>query len=223
MSGSESEEAAAAAAAKIIEGDEAQETASGSETEQQEPEFPSFDIELPADLAAELEEEEEVEVQDEDEELEVLVEEHGEDNRELARQLVKERKRAQYLEGLRAKEARKTWEEEAKKFFPLSEPFLNEINATSRRGYLRTAKLLNEKMKPIVEEKVLAPARAAIEAEKTKATTEAKQEARKAWGTSTRSDQAPREGTVSTNVEYGRRRRQELSDTIRMMIFNQEE
>lgn len=215
-----SEEAAVAAAQAAV---AAPETASGSETETQtetetEIEFPSFNIDLPADLRAELEEEE-TDTTVSEEELDTLAEENEDVPREVLARMRAAEKRAEHLEGLRVKEARKNWSEEAEKFFPLASPFLGDINATSRRGFLRTAKEVHEKMVPIVEEKVLAPARKAIQDEKVKAKTEGKEEARQAWGQAGESQTAPSEATATLQATERRRGRGELSDVIRGMMF----
>ena len=219
-----SEEAATAAAAELLNGDEAQvEPESGSETTD-EVEFPTFDIEIPPDLAAELEEDE-VDLTVTDDELDALSEETGEVDREVLKRLHAAEARAAHFEQLRVKEAKKNWSEEAKQFFPLAEPFLDEIQATSRRGYLRTAKNVHERMKPIVEEKVLKPAREAIEQEKTKAKEEAEIEARAAWGQPLHDDanRPTPEALVSLESQQRRQRRGELSDTIRGMLFTKKE
>lgn len=217
-----SEEAAAAAAAEMLGSEEAPEEES-SDTETQEVDFPNFTIELPVDLAAELEEFDDSDLEADDDEIAAFVEEHGEESGEIGRRLIAAEKKNAHLEKLRVNEAKKNWEGEAKKFFPLAEPFLSEINQTSRRGYLRTAKGIHDRMLPIVEERVLKPARDAIEAAKAEAVVEGKAEARVAWGQPVVSDAGvPSEARVTQAVEQGRRRRGELSDTIKQMLFTKE-
>lgn len=213
-----SEEAAVAAAAG--ESVEAQETESGTETETTETEefvFPSFEIELPAELAAELEEEDADDSVTADD-IAALSEQYPETEEGVLQELAKARKRTKHLEDLRVKEAKKNWSEEAKKFFPLSEPFLDEIQATSRRGYLRTAKNVHERMAPLVEEKVLKPARESIAKTKTEVEVEAKEEVKKSWGEPVVNDKNE-EVPGGAEREQRRQRRGELSDTIRGMIF----
>ena len=226
-----SEEAAATLAATMLEGNEEEsteeETPSGEGTETtetvEEVEMPDFNIELPADLTAELEEYDDEESVDEDEEFAALQEQYGEDNPDLLKRLRSAEKRAEHYEKLRVQDSKAKWQDEAKKFFPLSEPFLNQIEQTSRRGYLKTAKNIHDQMRPIVEEKVLKPARDAIEKAKSDATTEAKAEAREAWGQPVRDDgSVTSEVRVTQDVVNARRRRGELSDVIRGMIFPKE-
>jgi hypothetical protein len=182
--------------------------------------FPNFDIEVPPDVLAELEEDDPAEVTDED--LSAFSAQYGEDNDpELLRRLAAAERRAAHLEALRVKEAKKNWKEEAVKFFPLSEPFLDEINSNSRRGFLRTAKQLNDRMKPLIEEKVLKPARAAREAELAAVQEEAKGKARDAWGTPVQDEEA-NAAPVVVQQEARRRKRGEFSDVVRGMLFPKE-
>lgn len=216
---SSSEDAAAAAAAALIadQGNEAPEDpASGSE--EVAVEFPSFDIQVPADLLAELEEEDPLDDEITIDEINRLAEETGEENPDVLRRLAEAERRAAHYEKLRVKEAKKNWVEEAKTHFPLSEPFLDEINATSRRGFLRTAKNIHARMQPLVEEKVLKPAREVIAAEREKTVTEAKEKAKEAWGEPVVEDQS-QEPPVSAEIARHRLRRGDFSDTVRSMLF----
>lgn len=214
-----SEEAAAAAAATLVEGDAAQETESGSEatTEEETVEFPDFNVEIPADLKALLEEDD-TDLTVTDGELEALEAQHEDVPREVLARMLAAEKRADHLEKLRVTEARKNWEEEAEKVFPLAKPFLTEINATSKRGYMRTARDLHERSLPMWEAQV-AKARTAQAAAKTAAEEEGKEEAKKKWGQAAESDEAPSEARVTLQATQGRRRRGEFSDTIREMLF----
>lgn len=224
-----SEEAAATLAATLLAGDEEETedapSSEGTETTEtvEQVEMPDFDIELPADLTAELEGFDEEDIPDDEEEMAALAEQYGEDNPDLLKRLRNAEKKAQHFEQLRVQESRKNWQEEATKFFPLAEPFLSEIQQTSRRGYLRTAKQIHDRMRPIVEEKVLKPARDAIEQAKTDATTEAKKEAREAWGQPVKDDgSVSSEVRVTQDTAQARRKRGELSDVIRNMLFPKE-
>lgn len=183
--------------------------------------FPTFDVHVPQELLAELDEDD-TDVSVNDDELEQLAAQYGEDNNtELLHRLAAAEKRAKHLEDLRVKEAKKNWAEDARKFFPLSEPFLDEINATSKRGYLRTARQLHDRMKPLIEEKVLAPARAAREAELASARQEAKDKAKDAWGQPVDEDIIPSAPTV-VHQEDRRRKRADFSDVVRGMLFSKE-
>lgn len=217
-----SEEAAATAAATLLGTEEVvEETPSDTETTEtvEQIEMPEFNIELPADLLAELQEFDEESVEDDEEELAALTEQYGEDNPELLRRLRMAEKKSEHMERLRLADAKKNWQEEAEKFFPLSQPFLDEIQQTSRRGFLRTAKSIHDRMLPIVEEKVLKPARDSIAQAKADATVEAKNDAKAAWGKPVDDGSVSSEVRVTQEVVQGRRRKGELSDVIRNMIF----
>lgn len=220
-----SEEAAATAAAALLAaGNEAPEGESGSEGANEGVEFPSFDVEIPADIAALLEEDD-TDLSVTEEELDALSEETGNEEvpREILARLRAAEKRSEHLEKLRVNESRKNWSEEAERIFPLAAPFLTEINATSRRGFLRTARDLHVRMVPLVEDKVLKPAREAIETERQKAALEGKETARAAWGQAPTSDEAPSEARVTLEATRARRRRGEFSDTVREMLYPKKE
>lgn len=217
-----SEEAAAAAATTMVEeGNEAPETESGSEETVEEVEYPTFDIELPADLAALIDEEDPSDFEVTEDELDELSAEHEDTSREVLARMRAAEKRAEHLERLRVQEARKNWNEEAAKYFPLAEPFLEEITATSKRGYMRTAREVHEKMKPKFEQAV-AQYKQANDQAKTKAEEEAKEEAKKQWGQAGPSHESPSEATTTLQSTRERRGKMELSDTIRGMIFPKE-
>lgn len=219
-----SEEAAATAAATLLGTEEETEESSSGEgtetTEEETPEveMPDFNIELPAELTAELEDFDDEEETD-DEDLASLREEFGEESEELLKRVRAAERKAAHYEKLRVSDAKAKWQDEAKKFFPLSEPFLTQIEQTSRRGYLRTAKNIHDQMLPIVEERVLRPARDSIARAKADATAEAKNEAKAAWG------HAVDDGSVSSEVRVTqenverRRRKGEFADVVRNMIF----
>jgi hypothetical protein len=224
---SRAEDAAAAVASEIIvasaEGDPNADS-SGSETTDEtadaELEFPTFEVELPADIQALLAEDD-TDLTVTDDELDELSEEHEDVPRDVLARMRKAEKKAEHYERLRAQENKKTWGEEAKKYFGFSEPFLDQIEATSRRGFMNTAKQIHERMKPLVEERVLKPARDAIAAEKAKATTEAKEEAKAAWGTPI-SENEEKDSTVS-DAFTRRRGRRDFNDTVRGMLFDRKE
>lgn len=223
---SASEDAAVSAAHELL-GVEATEVetpeSSGSESEVTEVEFPSFEVELPPELLAELDAPAEEEFDASEQEIEDLMQEYPDENPEVLARLRKAEKQAQYFEQLRQQEARKNWKAEAAKFFPLAEPFLDEFNATSKRGFLRQAREVHSRMLPIVEERVLKPAREAVERGKAEGVQEAKEEARTAWGQPV-TQNPPSDALVTQEVARERRRRGELSDYVRQMVFgNQQE
>lgn len=213
------EEAAAAAAAKIVAGDEAPEGESSEKTvaeTQETVELPSFEVEVPEELEEELELE--------DDELEVRLtasqeefEDYGEDDLdpEVRARLVAAEKKAAFYEKKAAERQVEKAEEEARKFFPLSEPFLSEIEATSRRGFLRQAKAIHQKMLPIARQ-MKEQFESAIETERERVKEETKKDLEKAWGRAVPNDPAPQ---VQSPAQGRPRRRGELSDTIREMLF----
>lgn len=176
--------------------------------------FPDFDVELPPELVAELAEPEIEDVTDD--EVESYVEEYGEENRELAARMLAAEKKAAHFERLRQQEAKKNWQAEAEKFFPLSAPLLDAITATSRRGYLNAAKDIHNKLKPSVEAQV----RAAFERSKTAQTvaeTEPETDPKEAWRNSGLSDQT--EPVPTPEFQPRPRRRGDLADNLRTMMF----
>jgi hypothetical protein len=145
----------------------------------------NFDIEVPEDLLEELEIPDE-----EDEETEEEYEDEYEDPDSLKRKLAAERKKVEYLEKQKVEKGRKEWAKEAAKFFPLSEPYLEKITATSRRSFIREAKAKHEELKPLFE-KFSEKNKIILEAEKAKAIEEARAIAEKAWGKPTSGPDVP--------------------------------
>lgn len=121
------------------------------------------DYELPADLAALLDEPEEFEDDDEPEPAVATVEEPDDDEyvdpqvAQLRRDLEKERRKTEHERKLRVQTARKDWEAEADRVFrlgdvPLLTPDeLQSIKADSKRGFLRDAKALADRNKVIAQ------------------------------------------------------------------------
>lgn len=223
-------EAAAVRAAAVIlsEGNEsdgtveqqgASEEVAAQGTETQEEELPQFEIELPEDLLQELEEDdfEETSVTEEleqDEDYQMLDEQS---KRLLARALAAE-KRAEHYEKLRLNEAKKNWSEEAKKFFPLAEPFLNDIQATSRKGFLREAKARHEAVLPLVKP-LLERKEAETKAEREKVREEEKQAAKERWGSAPENQGQPAEASITQEELARNRSKGDLAGTLRAMMF----
>lgn len=136
-------------------------------------EEPDFEAEAQAEIQAEQPEEEEDEYEAYDESPQLQA--------ERAARIAAE-KRAAWLEGQRVKESSKSWREEAKKVAALSEPFLDEIKATSRKGYIREAKRIHDKLAPFVKEHYHDPLVAARAQMSGEVTAEAREEAARAWG-----------------------------------------
>lgn len=146
---------------------------------------PSYEVELPEDLLAELdtpdfEEEAEHEIEAAPETYDEYAEE---DSEERKKRIAAERK-AQWFEGRLNEQNRSKWEDEAKKYFPLSEHALKDIKANSRRAFLREARAAHDKVlpyvKPLVERLI-----SSTEQAKADAKTEGRDEAAAAWGAPT--------------------------------------
>ncbi len=166
--------------------DSAAEEETPQKAEQQEEEEFNLDPEVPDEIRA-LVDEPDFEAEAE-EELEASVEEEWDEEGEeyTDPRLAEERKKrvaaekkAAHYENLRVKDARKSWEEEAEKFYPLADA--KKIDATSRRGFLRTAKNQHEAMKPFVL-KGIETYKAELQADFDKKLAEKQAELEAAWG-----------------------------------------
>lgn len=227
-----SEQAAADAAARLLAGsDEAQDDPVSSEEPvaaeapqetEQDLDFDLFGVTAPPELEEELEapefelEPEAVE-DEEDDEFEDF-EDHPDPK--LLAKLKRAEKERDFYKQLRVKKDAKDWQAEAEKFYPLSSPFLDQINAQSRRAFLKQAKAFHDTLKPYVDEKIVKPARAAVEAARQKALDEARVEAEKRWGPADIDAPAvPTDATVTReNVERARTKG-DLADVIHAMMF----
>lgn len=236
------EEAALAAARKSLleDGVEAEDTPSGEETdestvtshdaEETVDDDDPFAVEIPEDLLAELEEPEERDFLGEAEsEVEQEYDEYSQlsDNeRELLKRARAAEKKAAYYESIRLQKDKKDWKAEAAKFFPLSEPFLDEPHfqsASSRRALLRQAKSVHEKLKPKVDA-ALAKERERLAAQRETAKVEAKTEAKKAWGEATVEVAAvPSESEATLSRVEKARARRDLTGALKAMMFEQKE
>lgn len=185
---STSEEAAVNAARKLlVEAAEAEEaTPSGEDEGEQEAEapetfeFPSFQVTLPEELDEDLSvEDDSTPVEEEEDEYN---EYESEAEKELRRKLKQVEKERDHYRAIREKNDRKQWEKEASEYFTLATPLFGEIQATSKRAFMRQAKAIHEKLDPMVQEKVIKPAQAALEAEREKIRAEERERAAKAWG-----------------------------------------
>lgn len=144
-------------------------------------EVPDFEAEAAQEVESYLEVDEEFDIENE----------WDPEKKEILKRLYAAEKKAQFFEEQRAKEARKTWQSEAEKYFPYADA--GQIQATSRRGFLRAAKeqheakkaeiaSLEQKIRPKVESQIAAELRAKIEAE---VRAELKESAAQAWGSPT--------------------------------------
>jgi hypothetical protein len=186
--------------------------------EETELEFPTFEVEVPEELLEELSLEE-LELDD----LEEVVEDDEEDeylseaDARLKKELAAAKKERDYYKSLRTKDARKNWVEEAKKFFPLSGPVLGEIQADSRRSFLRQAKAAHETVLPFVKD-VQDRAKEQLVAAKEKAREEAKAEAAKAWGKPTVGNEVVPDLEERTERLERARQNRDLTGAIKAMM-----
>lgn len=227
--------AVSAAAAMLAASDEAEEAgdeAAGQEseeddqqgaTESNEPEVINFEVELPEDLLAELEEEEPTiesvaNELEQDEEYQLL----DDDSKRLLARAKAAEKKAEWLENQRIKSESKKWQEEAKKFFPLATPFLEDIDATSRKGFLRKAKEQHEKLLPLWKETV-SKQRESLDAERARIREEEKEAAKKQWGNAPGSTAAPTDSVTQQDQIKRSREKKDLAGTIRAMMFGGED
>lgn len=167
-----------------------------AEVEDQHEEAPQGDVDdlelnfspsLPEDLEEELEAPDPFADLEEEENLTPAAEVDDEDYEDdpekvaLKKKLAAFEKRLAWEQNKRAEQSKSKWEEEAKKYFPLSEYAFTSIKATSRRGFLREAKIAHEAVLPHVK-KIQDRFNAQLEAERAKAREEAKADVQQAWG-----------------------------------------
>lgn len=198
---------------------EGEEEPEGGEEGEEEPAtaaFPSFAMQLPDELAEELALEEAL-TGPEDDELVEEEEGYGRDP-ELLKRLRAAEREAAFYRSQRLADGRKLWVTEAVKFFPLSEPFLDELPAESRRDYLRQAKAIHEKLQPFWEERVQKPTEALIESERDKARREAREAAEIAWGRPPGAMTAPSAASQSLELQRARMNQGDLVGTIKAMM-----
>src|SRR6476619_2736683 len=132
--GTEAEEAPIAEEA-AVEAEEAQQEAAPVGPDPED----SVEVEIPPDIQALLDEPDfEAEVEAEFEpEPEVEEDEYLDENEALAKERkarLAAEKKLKWLEEQRVKSEGKHWKEEAEKYFPLSAPFLDKIDTSSRRS-----------------------------------------------------------------------------------------
>jgi hypothetical protein len=184
--------------------------------------LPNLDPTLPEDLAEELEmpdwDEDEGEAEEREEEDE---EWDGEEDdprvQALKARLAKAEKKAAWAERKRAESQRAKWEAEAEKYFPLSKHALGDIQATSRRGFLREAKRQHEIVRPHVQvfvEELKKKQDAAVESAKAAALEEAK----RAWGRPTVGP-GGREQTTETERAEKIKNAKSLEDRVKARIW----
>lgn len=207
------EDSAKLAELGILPTEEQQEPAAEAEVQHEAESEESMEAEEPeaeAELFPELPEElqELLEMPDE-EEIELPAAEESQEYEDydldaLRKRALAAEKKAKYLEGLRLKDQRRNWEAEALKYFPLSDP--QTIQAVSRRGFLREAKMQHERYKPIYD-KLRKQAQVEIEREREKVLAEAKEKAATAWGRPTvgPSPVRPVESDFQSDIEKARR------------------
>lgn len=191
------------------------------EAEAKEITFPDLDPKLPEDLAEELEmpdwdaEDDLEESEDDDEEWDG----DEDDPRvlELKAKLRKAEKRIAWEQGKKAEAQREKWKAEALKYLPLSEYALDEIKATSRRGYLREAKRAHDAVKPVAMRiaKQYADAHAAAEQAAKDA---GRQAAEDAWGKPTVSP-GGRDQTTAAEREEKVQKAKTLEERVKARLY----
>lgn len=170
-----------ASEASPVEGSSGSEASAASETVQEAETTADFDVDLPEDIAAIVDEPDfdaEVEA-----EVAAEVEENGfdddEDTVELRKQLRKAQKEAEFHKQQRLRAELPKWKQEAEKFFPLAD--IDSIKAESRRAFLREAAKQHRALKPKID-KVLAREREQLSATTEQERAAKREEAAKAWG-----------------------------------------
>jgi hypothetical protein len=112
---------------------------------------------------------------------------------ELDQEVLEERKKriaaekkAAYYENLRVKSEQRRWASEAKQYFPLCGSALDagQINAKSRKEFLRQAKSAHERVLPYIKE-AIALRDSTLDAERAKVREETREEFIRAWGRAT--------------------------------------
>lgn len=176
--------------------------------------WPTFEPEIPEDLAEELDEPDLSPTGDEDDDLSEY-----DPNDPLVLRLRAAEKKANYEAEQRVKSARKEWKKEAEKFFPLSAPFLDDTHATSRRAFLREAKAAHDLVLPLVNTQVIEPFKAALEAERETIRTEERAAAAAAWGKpATDGTPVPADVTATNEAIKTAREKNDLVGAIRAMM-----
>jgi hypothetical protein len=193
---------------------ESEDSAAPEVEEVQETDFPDLDAEIPEDIleALEVPDEEDEDEEEEEEEYEY------EDAEELKRKLTAERKKRKFLEDQKIRQGVKAWKAEAIKYFPFSESSLDNIQATSRRSYLKAARAEHEKVKPIVQ-RMAKVFQDKIEEEKKKGFEQGRAEAQASWGKPTTGPGAPPvEGELSVEKQLALNEKGGLAAVYRAMM-----
>lgn len=164
-------------------GDEAS-AATEDESQEAEQEF-TLDPEVPEEIQS-LVDEPDFEVEAEEEVSAANEDWDDAEGEYVDPQLLEERKKriaaekkAAHYEQLRVRDARKEWEQEAAKYYPLANA--KKIEATSRRAFLRQAKQAHEENKPFVLA-AIEKQKGELAAERERIREEVKAELEAAWG-----------------------------------------
>lgn len=137
---------------------------------------PSYEVEVPDELLAELDEPD-FEAEADEELAEPDPEDQYEGYEDETKRRIAAEKRAKWLEDRLVQQNRAKWEAEALRYFPLSEHRLKGIEANSRRAFLRQARSAHDEILPYVK-----PLLEELEEAKQAAKAAGKQEAAAAWG-----------------------------------------
>jgi hypothetical protein len=160
------------------------EVASVAQEEVQETELPNYDREIPEDIlelisAPDFDAEALAEVPDDEEEIG-----YDEQDTDERRQRIAAEKKVAWLEGRLQEQSRSKWEAEATKYFPLSQHVLKDINANSRRAFLKEAKKAHESILPYVQP-LIEQLGSTTDQARAQAKQEGRDQAQAAWGTPT--------------------------------------
>lgn len=209
-------------AARLVEAPEGEQPA--EQTPEAAPELPSLEADLSGieDLLDEPPEDE-VEFEEEPPGEEPEGEYDYQDPDKLQARLKKLEKQNKWLEEQRVKQGQKNWKAEAAKRFPLAD--VDEINATSRRAFLKAAATQHQRY-----QKKLSPILSQIEALKGAAIETIREEERgraeNAWGRPTAGPQQPlveaAEGTVRQQNALDRGRYGSVQEMVRARFSHDE-
>lgn len=145
-------------------------------------EFPSFAAQPPDDLDLDDIEDDPEPAAIADEPEEQYEEEWIDQDEQLRRELAKAKKEAAHYKQLRARESEKKWRDEASRRYPLAAPFLDDVQADSRRSYLKQAQHLHARLEPFIQNEVLAPVKAKIQQAADQVKAAKRGQEREQWG-----------------------------------------
>lgn len=177
--------------------------------------------ELPDDLARDLMEAEvelEIEAQPAEEETQEDWYQDDEETQKLKKELAKAKKREAHLVEQNIKTGTPGWKADAEKYFPLSASSLDDIQATSKRDFLRQAKARHESILPMYESMKVVFADREKKREET-VRSEIRAELETAWGTPTSiPSELPDPPSDARDKIQTVRRHKSLAETIKLRL-----